>query len=350
MKILKNKNKCTLYHTNQTNEENNPSFLEQWYDLNYKKVITYPKYLFIAFMLIVLGIGLFTSCSQDDMPAPAPKPAPSNIEVIATFKTNIKPMINTRSTTTAINGNVYMWEDATQPLQPPKLYNLVGSELKPINPSNNIYLSLTPKEIVACYVPFVDLTSIPTNGIFTFQLANDELNADENKDIVWAMDNFTSTQFGTYNLTFEHLFSLLEVEIQMGNGDPAEIGYANHYYPVYNACGKVDVQIEGTWGVSYNNVGGYPKEDYYFDTDVSTPNIYHAIISSDMSGALRIERNGTSLSTTIKIVDYVPYIQQGYKYRLTVIINQTTFEVKGGNVTVSPWTDGGNSNINVPHV
>jgi len=199
--------------------------------------------------------------------------------------------------------------------------------------TDRIYLSSDPT-LINAYYPASAVSLIAGDNL-QIDVANAKQFKDTNKDVVYATGLFTKNLTGNYSLTFQHLFSLLEVELKKGNTTDD----LNIFYPIYTA--KSVAKIAPPYTDIYTSSAS--NKHYFFDN--GAPNIYGCVISNDIDGYIILNMNNTDLPEKIFLKDYFTTIDAGKKYKITITINQNSLEV--GNVTISNWIDGGNGSISI---
>jgi hypothetical protein len=299
--------------------------------------------LFFAMIFAVMG---FASCRSDDDPIPQHKVRPQRttaqrvpssplidepITVPATFHSNINPFMELRSTTTNLNsGEVSMYVDNnTTPLT----YYANGNVLTPNTASDEIYLSKYNTTLLNAYYPKSELAET-FNGL-KVNISNSKNDRNNNKDIVYA----TSTQLlatnNTYYLQFKHLFSLLKVEIKKGTTTED----ISTYYPIYLAKGEIE--ISQPLSNNYTLLGS-DIEHYFYDDE--NPNSYGCIITNADDGILTINDN-FGIKAQLNLKDYFNPLEAGKVYKLTITVNQNSYQV--GNILIDLWVGGNNSSITI---
>jgi hypothetical protein len=302
-----------------------------------------PNLLFFGMIFAVI---FFTSCRSDDDPIPqhnvrtqrtTAQRVPSSplidepITVPATFHTNINPFIGLRSTTTDLtSGEVSMYVDNNTT---PTYYYTDANVLTPRTAADELYLSSLTSTLLNAYYPKSALSE-SGNGI-EITVKNDKGARTKNKDVVYATTTVVKTANNTYSMQFKHLFSLLEVEIIQGTTTEN----INNYYPLYAAKGRV--KLSHPLSDNYTLEGSLFTY-WFFDGD--NPNSYGCIIPNDEEGILTINDN-FGIKAQLNIKDYFHPLEAGKVYKLTITVNQHSYQV--GNLTIDNWMGGNNSSITI---
>ena len=277
--------------------------------------------------IVALCLMSCTNEKDDVTPAPTTKEA-------VTFTTNLMPFVQTYATTSTIDGgNVFLWINRDRNQK--KTYTVTANNLTPSTTTDEIYFHpTTPTQIDALF----PTTHIQGTTDISFPVFNDETNKDINRDLVHATASFLK-QSGNYNLTFKHLFSLLEIEFVLGN----TFDDINDYKPIYDALGIVTMK-HATFTPELSGISPTNNKKFYFYNGTS-PNTFGCVITNDINAKIIISRAGVDLTNKISVKDYIPTIEAGKKYKLTITINQNAATITA--ISVDTWIDGGNSSITI---